>query len=287
MIIGGISMRIKAYAKINISLDVVGKRQDGYHLLKMIMQSVDLYDVIYINKLEKGIELTCNKNYIPVNNKNIAYRAAELFLNTYGINSGVKIDIKKNIPTAAGLGGGSSDGAAVLRAMKALFNIKASSEELEKMALKIGADVPFLIKGGTALCEGIGEIIKPTKSFKNKIVVLVKPEFGISTKEVYNEYDKIEKVLHPDTESILKAVEKDDLKFICKNMINVLENVSIIKHPVIDTVKKDMKKYGALGTMMSGSGPSVFAFFDDSLKAQICFENMKKKYKQVFITRTI
>lgn len=280
-------MRIKAYAKINVLLDVVGKKENGYHLLEMIMQSIDLYDLIDVNKIENGINIKCNKSYIPVNSKNIAYKAAELFINTYGINEGVSINICKNIPTSAGLGGGSSDGAAVLKAMREIFHVKISDKELEELGVKIGADVPFCINGGTAFCEGIGEIITPMKKFQNKILVVVKPKFGVSTKWVYSEYDKILNVRKPETEKILKAVKDDDVKEVSLNMANVLEDVTTSKYGIISKIKRDMIRFGALGSMMSGSGPSVFAFFEDSLSAQRCFENMKENYHETFITRTI
>lgn len=280
-------MRIKAYAKINVLLDVVGKKENGYHLLEMIMQSIDLYDLIDVNKIEKGINIKCNKSYIPVNNKNIAYKAAELFMNTYGINEGVSINIYKNIPTSAGLGGGSSDGAAVLKAMREIFNVNISDKELEELGVKIGADVPFCINGGTAFCEGIGEIITPIKKFENKILVVVKPKFGVSTKWVYSEYDNLRNVKKPETEKILKAVKDGDVKAVSLNMANVLEEVTTSKYEIISRIKKDMIRFGAVGSMMSGSGPSVFAFFEDSLSAQRCFEKMKENYHETFITRTI
>lgn len=280
-------MRIKAYAKINILLDIVGIKENGYHLLEMIMQSIDLYDLIDVDKIENGIKIKSNKSYIPTNNKNIAYKAAELFMNTYGINEGVSINIYKNIPTSAGLGGGSADGAAVLKAMRKIFNVNVSNKELERLGAKIGADVPFCINGGTAFCEGIGEIITPIKKFENKILVVVKPKFGVSTKWVYSEYDNLDNVKKPKTKKILNAVKNDDLRLVSAEMANVLEDVTIKKYGIIEKIKKDMIKLGALGAMMSGSGPSVFAFFEDSLSAQRCFENMKENYAETFITRTI
>ncbi|AGK95426.1 4-(cytidine 5'-diphospho)-2-C-methyl-D-erythritol kinase [Clostridium pasteurianum] len=280
-------MLLKAYAKINISLDIVGKREDGYHLLKMIMQAIDLYDVMNINRTDNGIKLSCDKQYVPTDDKNIAYKAAKLFIDTYNIKSGVSIEINKNIPVAAGLAGGSTDGAAVLRAMRDIFSVDVTDEELMELGLKLGADVPYCILGGTALCEGIGEKITTLKSFKDKILILVKPNFGVSTKEVYKNFD-IERVFkHPDMNSLIKAMEKDDLEFISNNMKNLLENVTIRKYNMLKNIKDSMLRYGALGSMMSGSGPSIFGFFDDMLKAQRCFEGMKEKYEEVYITRTI
>lgn len=280
-------MKIKAYAKINIALDVVGKRDDGYHLLKMIMQTVDLYDVIEIIKTDLDIKLNCNKPYVPTDERNLAYKAAKLFKETYNIEDGVSINLIKNIPVSAGMAGGSTDAAGVLKLMNKIFNINASDEELMALGLKLGADVPYCINGGTALCEGIGEKITQLKSFKDKIVVIVKPPFGVSTKEVYKDFDLSKVIFHPRTEDIMKAMENDDIHFVANNMKNLLENVTLRKHRVILNIKELMKYYDALGTMMSGSGPTVFAFFDDMLKAQVCYDEMKKKYKDVFLSRTI
>lgn len=280
-------MRIKAYAKVNISLDIVGKREDGYHLLEMIMQSIDLYDEIIIEKQKEEITIKCNKPYVPTDERNLAYKAAKLFIEKYNIESGVNINIKKNIPVCAGLAGGSTDGAAVLKVLNSLFNINAPDEELMELGLKLGADVPYCIKGGTALCEGIGEKVTELKGFKDKIIVLVKPPFGVSTKSVYQEFNLEKAKNHPNTDLIIEAISNDDLRVVCNNMKNLLENVTLKKHKILISIKEEMRYNGAMGTMMSGSGPTVFAFFDDMLKAQRCFEKMKEKYSDVFITRTI
>lgn len=281
-------MRIKAYAKVNLALDVVGKREDGYHLLKMIMQRIDLYDVIDVEEHFKDeIVLSCNKPYIPTDERNLCYKAAALFKKHFNINRGVKINIKKNIPMSAGLAGGSTDAAAVLVAMNKIFNTKQNEENLMELGVKIGADVPYCIKSGTALCEGVGEVITSLKAFDNEILVLVKPAFGVSTKEVYGALDINKINRHPNIDAIVKAMESHDLEYICRNMRNVLENVTLKKHRLIKDIKDDMIKYGAMGSMMSGSGPTVFAFFDDMVKAQFCFEKMKEKYKDVYITRTL
>lgn len=280
-------MLLKAYGKINISLDIVGKREDGYHLLKMIMQTIDLYDLIDVNRIENGIELSCDKSYVPNDEKNIAYKAAKLLIDTYNIKDGVSIAINKNIPVAAGLAGGSTDAAAVLKAMRDIFNIDVSDERLMELGLKLGADVPYCILGGTALCEGIGEKITPLKPFKDKILILVKPNFGVSTKEVYKSFDIEKAFKHPETEKLIEAMESGDLQFISDNMKNLLENVTSRKHTILKNIKDSMNRYGALGSMMSGSGPTIFAFFEDMLKAQLCFEYMKEKYDEVYITRTV
>ena len=283
-------MKMKAYAKINIALDAIGKREDNYHLLRMIMQTVDLYVVIDIEKSNDSIiSISCNKHYVPTDERNLAYKAAVLFRDEFNIKNGVKISIKKNIPVAAGMAGGSTNAAAVLVIMNKLFNVNASLEVLKEIGLKIGADVPYCIEGGTALCEGIGEIITPLKPFENKILVVLKPNFGVSTKEVYTNLDinKIRK--HVNIEGLIQAMENDDLDYVSKNMKNVLENVTLKKHTILKNIKEDMRKSGALGAMMSGSGPTVFAFFDDMLTAQRAFEFLKGKYRysDVYITRTI
>lgn len=280
-------MRIKAYAKINLSLDIVGKRNDGYHLLEMIMQTIDLYDEITVEKSEKDIKIKCNKPYVPTDERNLAYKAAKMFIEKYNINSGVDIFIKKNIPVCAGLAGGSTDAAGVLKLMNRLFDINVSDEELMEIGLPLGADVPYCIKGGTCLCEGVGEVITELNRFKEKIVVLVKPPFGVSTKSVYQEFNIERSKIHPDTKKLIKAIESDDLKYISKNMKNLLENVTLRKHKVLISIKEEMRYQGSIGTMMSGSGPTIFALFDDMQKAQKTFEKMKEKYKDVYITRTI
>lgn len=280
-------MKVKAYGKVNLSLDIVGKREDGYHFLEMIMQTIDLYDVVNVVKIPSGIEIRCNKSYVPTDRRNIAYRAAELFLETFKIKSGVRIEIEKNIPISAGLAGGSTDGAAVIKAMNDLFKTNASKERLSEIGVIIGADIPFCIYGGTALIKGIGEEVTPLKTFKNHILVLVKPNFGVSTKEVYGAIDikKIHK--HPNTKALMEAIERNDERFISCNMKNVLENVTLNKHRVLKDIKNEMIKRGAEGALMSGSGPTVFGIFDDMLKAQRCYDAMKKNFNEVYLTRTI
>ncbi len=280
-------MYMKAYAKINLSLDVVGKREDGYHLLRMIMQSIDLYDLINIDLKEAGIELSCDKAYVPVDSRNIAYKAAELFLKEYGIDSGVRIDIQKNIPVAAGLAGGSTDAAAVLKGLRDLLKPEVTDEELMGLGVRIGADVPYCIAGGTALCEGIGEKITKLDPFRDKILILVKPPFGVSTKTVYQKLDIGKIRIHPPTNRLIKAMREQDLNYVSKNMKNVLENVTLNRKHTLRLIKDELVELGAMGSMMSGSGPSVFGFFEDMLQAQRCYDAMKLKYKETFITRTI
>lgn len=280
-------MLTKAYAKINLSLDVVGKREDGYHLLNMIVQNIELYDEIILNKNSTSINLKCNKDFIPIDNRNLAYKAAKLFIEEYQIKGGVDIIIYKNIPIAAGLAGGSSDAAAVLKCMRKIYKLDISDEELMELGLKIGADVPYCIKGGTALCKGIGEIITPLKPFKGHILVLVKPSFGVSTKEIYSKLDLKGVKKHPNIEELVKAIENNDINFVSNNMRNVLEYVTLNEYKVLKTIKENLMDMGAIGAMMSGSGPTIFGFFDDMLKAQRCFVKMRQEFKEVYITRTV
>lgn len=280
-------MLVKAYAKINISLDVVGKREDGYHLLEMIMQNIELYDYLELHKKREGIKVECSKAYVPEDDRNLAYKAAKIFKEAYNIKEGISIKIVKNIPVAAGLAGGSSDAAAVLVAMNEIFEKGATTEELCKMGLQIGSDVPYCIMGGTALCKGVGEEVTPLDAFKGHILVLVKPNFGVSTKDVYKSLDINRIYKHPETESLIEAMKNQDIKYVSENMKNVLENVTLKKHTVLREIKEKMLKMGALGSMMSGSGPTIFAFYDDMLKAQKCYDYFKERYSEVFITRTI
>lgn len=280
-------MLIKAYAKVNLSLDVVGKREDGYHTLEMIMQTIDLYDLINIKKTDKGINISCNKQYVPTDERNLAYKAADLFMKTYDICEGIDIYIKKYIPVAAGLAGGSTDAAAVLKAMRNMYRPDISDEKIMKLGLNIGADVPYCVVGGTALCEGIGEKVTKLNSFKNHILVVVKPAFGVSTKEVYKNLDINKIKRHPDTNLLISSIEANNLNMLARNMKNVLENVTLYKHVVLKDIKKEMINMGAQGALMSGSGPTIFAFFSDMLKAQLCYDKIKKKYRETFITRTI
>ena len=280
-------MEIKAYAKINLSLDVVSKREDNYHLLKMIMQSIELYDLIKIDKAKEGINIKSNLSYIPTDNKNIAYKAAKIFYETFKVEGGVDINIEKHIPVAAGLAGGSTDGAAVLRGLCRLYNIHMNKKEMESLGVKVGADVPFCIKGGTALCEGIGEIITPLKPFRDVIILLVKPNFGVSTKEVFKNIDLNMIFKHPDTEKIINSMNHRKLKDFSIYSKNVLENVTLKKYPVLRSIKLRLLNDGAVFSMMSGSGPTVFGVFDDMQKALLSYESFKKQYKETYLTRTI
>ncbi|HEY5562533.1 MAG TPA: 4-(cytidine 5'-diphospho)-2-C-methyl-D-erythritol kinase [Clostridiaceae bacterium] len=280
-------MEIKAYAKINLSLDVLGEREDGYHLLKMVMQNIDLFDTLHLERIPKGIVLECNKKYVPTDGRNSVYKAIDLFKRTFSINEGLRINIIKNIPVAAGLAGGSADAAAILKAMRDIYKPEVNDEKLMALGVLIGADVPYCIKGGTCLCEGIGELITPLKAFSGYRLVLIKPSFGASTKDVYNLLDLDKIFRHPLTEDIIKYIEAGDIKALAQNMKNVLENVTFNMYPVLKGIKKQLVDNGALGAMMSGSGPTIFGLYDDDLKAEKSYNALKNKYKEVYITKTI
>lgn len=280
-------MLTKAYAKINISLDITGKRDDGYHLLKMIMQTINLHDTLNIEEDTTGINIECSNKRIPTDKRNLVYKAAESFMKYTGLKRGVHIYIQKKVPSAAGLGGGSSDAASTLKALNKIFNAGLSDSELMKLGLSIGADVPFFIKGGTAICEGIGEKIKNIRSFKNHYIVIVKPWFGVSTSAAYREFDSIQNITHPDTMKIIEHIENDDLTMVSKNMRNVLEDVSVKAHPEIGKIKEELKNFGALNSLMSGSGSAVFGIFESEKKARMCLGKINRKNKIVLLSKTI
>lgn len=278
---------VKAFAKINLSLDIVGKREDGYHLLEMVMQNVDLHDDIIIEQIEEGIMLTCNKGYVPVDERNIAYKAAKLLMDTKGIRKGVRIDITKRIPVAAGLAGGSADAAAVLKGMNELFDLKMSTEELMEEGLKLGADVPYCIVGGTCLCEGVGEVVTQLKPFRGYSILLVKPSFGVSTKEAYGlfELDRINR--HVETEKLIKAMEDDDLNGVNYYSRNLLENVVLPRYPILKSIKQMLSRNGSIVTLMSGSGPTIYGIFRNVSAAENAARALNRNNNEVILTRTI
>lgn len=283
----GVDVLMKAHAKINLSLDIIGKREDGYHLLEMVMQTLDLHDEIEISIIEEGIKVVCDKDYVPVDERNIAFKAAKLLMELKDLKQGIRIDITKKIPVAAGLAGGSSDAAAVLKGMNELFALNMTTEELMEAGLKLGADVPFCIQGGTCLCEGVGEVITPLKSFKDHIVLLVKPSFGVSTKDAYGafELDKINR--HVDTAKLIKVMEEDDLKGMSYYSRNLLENVVLRRFPVLKSIKQSMQKAGSVITLMSGSGPTIYGIFAREDQAENAAKSLRKNGNEVILTRTI
>ncbi len=275
---------LNAHAKINLSLDVLNKRDDGYHNLKMIMQTLQLHDIITIQEIESGIEIECEAPYVPTSNSNIAYKAAEKVIQEYGLNAGVRIKIEKKIPVAAGLAGGSTDAAAVLKGMNELFGIGLDQQRLMDIGKTIGADVPYCIVGGTALAEGIGEIITPLPKMEAIPVILIKPRFGVSTASVFKslQLDKIP--YRPKTDMLIDALEKRDIKFIGENLCNVLESVTVERYPLIDKIKKDLITKGSIGSIMSGSGPTVFGLFEDDETAKKAYSKISKKRNDCILT---
>ncbi len=262
-------LELKALGKINLGLDVLGKRENGYHDVRMVMQTVYLYDQIWMVKTkEPGIRLSTNLFYLPVNENNLAYRAAELLMKEFGIQEGIKIILDKHIPVAAGMAGGSSNAAAVLFGMNRMFSLGLSQKELMERGVALGADVPYCIMRGTVLAEGIGEKLTPLPPMPRCFVLLAKPSISVSTKMVYEKLDSHEIAKHPDIDGIIEGLKGRDLLSVAACMGNVLEKVTVEAYPVIDEIKEVMKKQGALNAMMSGSGPTVFGLFDDKKKAK-------------------
>lgn len=276
-------MKCFAPAKINLALDVINKRPDGYHNLCMIMQTITLYDEIDIEIADK-ISIDSNKNDIPLNNKNLAWKAAEAFFEYTKINGGCKIYIKKVIPDGAGLGGGSSDAAEVILALNKLYNANLTYEEMQKIAVKIGADVPFFIVKGCCLAEGTGEILTPVENNCDVNVLIYKPDFSISTKWVYENLNLKNKKTYNLKEN-LYLLKEGKTDFFRTKMFNVLEGVSIQKYSEIEGIKTTLKNLGADGAMMTGSGSAVFGIFTDEIKAKSAFESLKNN--NVFLTKFI
>lgn len=268
----------KAYGKINLSLDVLGRRENGYHDVSMVMQTVDIYDVISLSQLkdENEIVLTTDVEELPLNEENIVYKAIKLVKEEYGIATGVSVHIEKHLPIAAGMGGGSADAAGALRGMNRLFELGLDSKELEKLGVRLGADVPFLIKGGIALAEGIGEKLTALPDFPDCSLVIVKPNISVSTKEVYEAFDALTEVVHPDIRQLTVSLGQKNLEYIVKLLGNVLEGVTIKKHNVIENIKQLLLENGAIFSMMTGSGPTVFGIFETVEKATV----VAKKFKQ-------
>lgn len=287
IIITGNRAILKSYAKINLTLDITGKRDNGYHDVKMIMQTVNLFDLIIVDKKRGGISLKSNLSYLPTDEKNIAYKAALLFFEKSGIDGGASILIHKNIPVAAGLAGGSGNGGGVLCALNALYDFPFSEEEILKMTVVLGADVPYTIKCGTCLSEGIGEILTPLNDAPKMNILLVKPPINISTAEVYKEFDESTEISHPDTDKMILAIKNGDIKGISENLSNVLESVTVKNNPVISGIKEKMIKNGAIGALMSGSGPTVFGIFEDEKLAKASADSFYKQYKEVYICKTL
>lgn len=284
------TITLKAPAKINTVLDIKGVYPNGYHILDMIMLSVDLFDEITLSKTSDGkISLTAGDAPLAADSTNLVYKAIDAIRRKYGITTGIKADIKKNIPMSAGLAGGSADCAAALKGMIKLFNIKPKREEIYSMGKALGADVPFCLFAKPARAEGIGEILTPLPDLPPCKILLAKPSVGVPTVQAFKEYDSLTDVTHPNIEKAIEHMERGSLKGICETLGNVLEYVTIKNHPIVGEIKAEMLKSGAEGALMSGSGSSVFGIYtdDDALKG--AYDIIKEKFAQVdiFITRPL
>ncbi len=278
------NISIKAPAKINLGLDVTGRRENGYHDVRMIMQSIDLCDDVEIRKTESGLTMDLvtegvDRAFLTADKDNLCYKAAEAMMKKYGIESGVHVKLTKRIPVAAGMAGGSTDAAAVIIGINRLFSIGASEQELMDLGVTLGADIPFCIMKGTALSEGIGEILTPVAPLPECRILIGKPECGVSTKEVYEALDALMdegKAHHPDIDAILRGLRSGDLYETASCFGNILQDVTVPKHPEIENIKDIMKEHGAVNAMMSGSGPTVFGIFDDDNKLSEALRALKE-----------
>lgn len=280
-------LELKALGKINLGLDVLGRRENGYHDVRMVMQTVYLYDRIIMKKSKTpGIILETNLYYLPVNENNLAYQAAQMLMDEFHMEEGVSIQLDKHIPVAAGMAGGSSNAAAVLFGMNRMFSLGLSQKELMERGVKLGADVPYCIMRGTVLAEGIGEILTPLSPMPKCYVLIAKPAISVSTKMVYEKLDSHEIEDHPDIDGILAGLKAGDLKKVAGSMGNVLERVTVDAYPVIDQIKEMMIKEGALNAMMSGSGPTVFGIFEEKATARKAADAIRdaRLTKQVYVT---
>lgn len=282
-------IRLRARAKINLTLDVTGKRDDGYHLIESIMQTVSLYDGIYMKRIQKNeIILKSNLSWLPTDNRNLAYRAAELMKAKFGIKEGVFIEIDKRIPVAAGLAGGSADCAAVLVGMNRLFDLGLSMKELESLAFLLGSDIPYCVQRGTVVSKGVGEILTPVKCpCPMCYVVLAKLPVSVSTATVYRGLDWQSVQNHPDTKGMIQAMAEADITKMGQLLGNVLETVTIPMHPQIAQLKEELVQLGAEGALMSGSGPTVFGLFKEEEIAKKAASTIRKKFglKEVVATK--
>ena len=282
-------IRLKALAKINLGLDVLRRKEDGYHEVKMIMQTINLHDQVHIRKIEEDtIKIRTNLYYLPNNENNIAYKAAKLLKEEFNLPGGIYIHIKKAIPVAAGMAGGSTDAAAVLFGINKMYGLKLSQQELMDRGVKLGADVPYCIMRGTALAEGIGEKLTRLPAMPKCHILIAKPPISVSTKFVYENLhaNDMKPEDHPPVDAQLEALNEGDLEKLVAHMGNVLERVTVPEYPVINEIKQMMMDSGAMGAMMSGSGPTVFGIFTDYQKAKEAYLKIRKSElsKQIYLT---
>ena len=282
-------IQLKALAKINLGLDVLRRREDGYHEVKMIMQTISLHDDLEIRRIKTPeIQVKTNLYYLPTNENNLVYKAAKLLMDEFGIKEGVAIQLKKRIPVAAGMAGGSTDGAAVLWGMNQMYGLGLSRQELMERGVKLGADVPYCVQRGTALAEGIGERLSVLPSMPKCTILIAKPGISVSTKFVYENLhaNDLKPEQHPDVDSMIEAMKEKNLDLLCERMGNVLETVTIPAYPVIQEIKEHMMEHGAVHAMMSGSGPTVFGIFHSPVQAKAAMKDLKVNglAKQLYLT---
>ena len=279
----------RAYAKINLSLDVTGKRPNGYHDVRMVMQTVDIYDTLTFSKTDTDITIDVGGSPLPVDGDNLIYKAAKAVMDKCGITEGVSISLDKHIPIAAGMAGGSSDAAAALRGVNRLFECGLSYDELREIGVKIGADVPYCVEGGTVLAEGIGEELTNLSELPEYIIAVAKPKRGVSTGNIYKSLDEIfDTITHPDVDAMVNVINTSQSLSLTKYLGNVLEYVTVPLCPEIDEIKKIFKESGTAGTLMTGSGPTVFAFYEDKAKAGEAIEGVRAsglcRDEELFVT---
>lgn len=279
-------LKVKGYAKINLGLDVIRRLPNGYHQVKMVMQAIDLWDELTLERSEGGITMTTDSHSLATDESNLVRRAARLMQETFSLKAGLTIHLQKNIPIAAGLAGGSTDAAAVMKGINRLFDLNVPLPKLMELSTAIGADVPFCILGGTALAEGIGERLTPLAPIPFCHILIAKPDISVSTKYVYEHLDSTGIEKHPDLDGMTAAISSGSLPGIISRMENVLETVTIPAHPVIAAIKRRLLKLGAEGSLMSGSGPTVFGIFTDKAAARHACLQLKDdpNVKQVFLT---
>lgn len=278
---------LNSYGKINLALDVLYKRDDGYHEINTIMQQINLKDTIKLKDIKEGIIIESNQKGVPLDNTNLVYKAWEEIVKKTGVNRGIHIVIDKNIPIAAGLAGGSSNAAATMKGLNTLWGLNLSQEELMEIGVNIGADVPFCILGGTAYAQGIGEKLTPLNEFSNKLVLLANIDVSIPTAYVYESLNLDAKDNKIDINKLIEYIQKDNLPLLAQNMFNVMEQVVVSKYPILEEIKRTMMTHGALGSLMSGSGPTVFGLFDDESKLYSCKKELEKYVNRIFVCKTI
>lgn len=281
------SIRLKARAKINLGLDVLGKREDGYHEVRMVMQTIGIYDRLILTKIpEEEIRITSNLAFLPVNENNLIYKAIKLLKDEYHFLGGVSVDLNKFIPVAAGMAGGSTDAASTMFGVNRLFGLNLSMGKMMELGVRLGADVPYCVMRGTALAEGIGEKLTRITPVPHMWILIAKPQINVSTRLVYEQLDMGGIQKHPDIDGIIRAIEAQDVVRIAQSMGNVLENVTVPLYPVIETIKQDMLSHGAINAMMSGSGPTVFGIFEEKATARKAADAIRdaRLTKQVYVT---